>query len=158
MARYCTCPICTQSPAQPNNIVPGPVEQIRGARVGMLPGWTLAHWSRADFASMTSIEIHDFWQLGHKLRVGVSFYLYQEAAPAVGPRQLFAMGLGGGRRYTIDHTLGNEMEVFYKGNVAANPAEVTINLGCGGSITFNAARQATDFDQRLTLPILRIIR
>jgi hypothetical protein len=122
----------------------------------MLPGWTLAHWSRVDFTTMESIEIHDFWQLGHKLRVGVSFYLYQGAVPAARPRQLSDMGLGGGRRYTIDHTLGNEMEVFYKGNEAANPAEVAINLGCGGSITFNAARQATDFEQRPTVPILTI--
>ena len=155
MAMYCICPTCKQSQAQPNNIVQGPIEQIKGARVGMLPGWTLAHWSGKNFTIMESIEIHDFHQLGHKLRVGVSFYLYQEALPVAIPQQLRLMGLGGGNRYTINDTLGNEMKVFYKGNEAANPAEVTVCLGCGGSITFNGARQATDFMEKPEkLPIL----
>ena len=123
----------------------------------MQPGWTLVHWSSADFINMESIEIHDFQQLGHKLRAGVSFYLYQGPVPAGLPRQLLLMGLGGNRRYTIDHTLGNQMEVFYKVNAAANPAEVTVNLGCGGSITFNGARQATGFNPTVNLPIITIV-
>ncbi len=157
MARYCSCPICKRSPAQPNNIVPGPVEQIRGARVVMAPGWTLAHWSRADFITMQSTEYHDFWQLGHKLRVGASFYLYHGAAPAARPPQLRFMGLAGGHRYTIDHILGNQMDVFYKGSALANPWEVTVNLGCGGSITFDAARRATGFNPTGARPVLTIV-
>lgn len=156
MARYCTCAICSNSTARPNNLVPGPVEQIRGGRVEMQAGWTLAHWSGANFNIMHSIEIHDFVQLEHKLRVGVSFYLYKEAAPAGRPPGLQRMGLGGGYRYTIDHNFGNQMPIFYKGNAAANPAEVTVNLGCGGSITFDGDRQALRFNATDHKPILTI--
>ena len=156
MARYCTCAICGNSTARPNNIVPGPVEQIRGGRVEMQAGWTLAHWSGANFNIMHSIEIHDFVRLEHKLRVGVSFYLYRGPAPAGGPPELAIMGLGGGYRYTIDHNWGNQMATFYKGNPAANRPEVTVQLGCGGSITFDAARQATGFNATDNKPIVPI--
>jgi hypothetical protein len=122
----------------------------------MQPGWTLAHWSGANFSDMTSIEIHNFQQLGHKLRVGASFYLYTAAPPIPRPRQLALQGLGGGNRYTIGHVIGNQLEVFYKGNTAANPAEVTVRLGCGGTITFNAARQATAFNATANLPTITI--
>ena len=156
MAMYCTCAICRQSAAQPNGIVQGPLEQILGAPVQMQPGWTLAHWSGRRFDTMRSIEIHDFVRLEHKLRAGVSFYLYQEDAPAALPAQLRLLGLGGGYRYTIGHTLGNQMSIFYKGNAAANPAEVTVNLGCGGSITFDGDRQALRFNATDHKPILTI--
>ncbi|MES2264587.1 MAG: hypothetical protein V4724_39315 [Pseudomonadota bacterium] len=132
------------------------METISGARVIMQPGWTLAHWSGANFAAMTSIEIHNFQQLGHKLRVGASFYLYTGAVPGARPQQLALMGLGGGNRYTIDHVIGNQLEVFYKGNNAANPAEVTVRLGCGGTIAFNGARQATGFNVTANVPRLTI--
>ena len=122
----------------------------------MQAGWTLAHWSGRRFGTMQSIEIHDFVHLEHKLRVGVSFYLYKGAAPAGMPPGLQLMGLGGGYRYTIDHTLGNQMPIFYKDDAAATPAEVTIKLGCGGSITFNAARQAAAFNVTDHKPIIPI--
>jgi hypothetical protein len=158
MTRYCTCPTCAQSPAQPNNIVQGGMELIAGARVVMQAGWTLAHWSGVNFTDMHTIEIHDFQQLGHKLRVGASFYLYTGAVPAARPAQLSLMGLGGPNRYTIDHLIGNQLEVFYKGTAAANPSEVTVRLGCGGTITFNGARQATGFNVTANLPTIPIAR
>ncbi|WP_295580019.1 hypothetical protein [uncultured Lamprocystis sp.] len=95
---------------------------------------------------MLSVEIHQFVQLGHKFRVGASFYLYQGALPKSRPQQLQLLDLGGNKRYTINHTLGNQMSVFYKGSNLADPAEVTIVLGCGGSITFDGTRQATGFN------------
>lgn len=159
MAQYCTCPICALSVARPANNPPqGPIEQIQGARVVMQAGWTLAHWSGAVFNVMSSVEIHDFQQQEHKLRVGASFYLYQGAAPNGRPAQLRLMGLGGANLYTIDSVLGNQMEIFYKANNGGgNPAEVTARLDCGGSITFNNARQATAFNATGNLPTVTIL-
>jgi hypothetical protein len=157
MAQYCTCVTCTQSPARPAQFVQGPIEAIQGARVVMQPGWTLAHWSSVNFVNMTSVEIHNFQRQGHKLRIGASFYLYTGVVPAGRPQQLALMGLGGGYRYTINYVIGNQLEVFYKSNVVGNPAEVTVRLGCGGTITFDGGRQATQFnvtDDRPTITIL----
>lgn len=156
MTQYCTCPTCAQSPARPAAIVQAQMETISGARVVMQPGWTLAHWSGADFANMCSIEIHNFVQLGHKLRVGSSFYLFTGPVPNQMPQGLNLMGLGGPNRYTVDSVLGNQMEVFYKGNGQANPAEVAVRLGCGGTISFNQARQATAFNATGNVPTITI--
>lgn len=156
MAQYCTCPICVLSPARPAQFVQGPIEAIQGAKVIMQPGWTLAHWSPARFTDMTSIEIHNFQQLGYRLRVGVSFYLYKGPPQRSLSPALVRMGIGGSYRYTIDHLIGNRLEVFYKSSEKADPAEVTVNLGCGGTITFDANRQATDFHATNNRPIITI--
>jgi hypothetical protein len=131
------------------------METIGGARVVMQPGWTLAHWSGANFTDMCSIEIHNFVQAGHKLRVGASFYLYTGAVPLQKPAQLSLLGLGGPNRYTIDHLIGNQLEIYRKGN-GNNPAEVTVWLGCGGTITFNPARQATGVNPSVNVPTITI--
>jgi len=147
MAMYCICEVCKQSQASPSaGMVQGPLEQIPGEKVKMNPGWTLVHWSGKEFDTMKSTEIHDFFVLRHELRVGVSFYLYKGAAPNALPNQFSRLGLGGGYRYTIDPTLGNKMQIYYKGDSNHNPAEVTVKLGCGGTITFNQARQATIYN------------
>lgn len=141
MTMYCTCATCRQSPAQPNAIVQGRAETIPGPLVNLQAGWTLAHWSAANFNQMHSTEIHNFVQRGHKFRVGASFYLYPGPAPANMPGQLRQMGLGGRIRYTIDHNAANGLLVYQK--VLGNPMEVAVVLGCGGYITFDNAHQAT---------------
>ncbi len=156
MTMYCTCAVCQQSPAQPNAVVQGRAEIIPGALINMAPGWTLAHWSAANFNQMLSTEIHDFQQIGHKFRVGASFYLYQGPAPDNMPNQLGLMGLGGQNRYTIDHNVANaNLRVYTK--TQGNPQEVAVVLGCGGSIAFDGNRAATGaVTNPDNLPILTI--
>ncbi|MBN6152400.1 hypothetical protein JR065_18840 [Xanthomonas sp. AmX2] len=158
MTQYCICATCTGSAAQPAERAQGQMESIQGAQVAMQQGWTLAHWSAADFATMCSTEIHNFQQPGHKLRVGASFYLYQGNAPNVRPQQLRLLGLGGNHRYTIDYAASHGLEIFYKTNAAANPAEVAVILGCGGTITFDQqTRQATGHNVSDRKPIITIV-
>jgi hypothetical protein len=146
MAMYCICEECKKSKATPSaGMVQGPIEQIRGQKVEMKDSWTLAHWSGKKFTEMVSREIHEFFVLEHQLRVGVSLYLYRGAAPPAPPNQFSRLGLAGGNRYTIDHTLANNMEIYYKSDPNHNPAEVTVVLGCGGKITFDDRQRATDY-------------
>jgi hypothetical protein len=67
------------------------------------------------------------------------------------------MGLGGNNRYTIDSVIGNGLNIFYKGNAGANPAEVAVVLGCGGEITFDGQGRATATNVNDRLPIITII-
>jgi hypothetical protein len=69
MAQYCTCATCVNSIAQPAQRVQTDMESIQGAQVVMQQGWTLVHWSAADFTEMKSTEIHNFIQRGYKFRV-----------------------------------------------------------------------------------------
>ena len=160
MAMYCTCATCLAQPGQPNNVVQADAEHIPEERVYMEAGWTLCHWSSRPFQTMQSREIHHFVQLEHKLRVGVSFYVFKEPVPMARPHGLAMFGLGGGVRYTIGPVLGNQMHIFYKGNALANPREVAIYLGCGGSITFDnsSPKSATGFQETNVCPILTINR
>lgn len=142
MAYYCTCNKCKKSPAQPARLTPGPVEQVTGNRVQMQPEWTLAHWSGVNFDQMLSTEIHNFIIKGNKPMVGCSFYLYKGQAAASKPRQLKLLGLGGNNRYTINSDIGHQLEMYYKGRETDNPVEVTVVVGCGGSIRFNQQKEA----------------
>ncbi len=160
MAMYCTCNTCRAQGGQPHNIVPGDAEHIPGERVYMQEGWMLCHWSSRDFQMMQSREIHHFVRLEHKLRVGVSFYLYKGPVPIAQPQGLSMVGLGGRFRYTIGPHLGNRMKIYYKGNALANPREVAVCLGCGGSITFDdsSPKSATNFQDTDVRPVLTINR
>jgi hypothetical protein len=134
MTMYCTCSTCRQSPAKPAAMTQAEMEIISGAKVEMKEDWVLAHWSKVDFSEMNSIEIHNFHQKGYKPLIGASFYLYTNTPPSSRPKQLQLQGLGGNKRYTINYSQGRAMEIYYKGSADANPAEVTVVLGCGGSI------------------------
>ncbi len=136
-------------------MVQGPIEQIRGKKVEMEAGWTMVHWSGNKFDKMVSTEIHEFSNLDPKLSVGVSFYLHKGAPPANQPKGLKLAGIGGGYRYTIDPTLGNKMQIYYKTDPNNNPAEVTVKLGCGGTITFNQDRKATGYNQTNKNPVIK---
>ena len=158
MTMYCTCTTCKTSPAQPKAPDQDRAETIPGAPVILTPGQTLAHWSARTFTQLLSTEIHDFVQKGHGFRVGASFFLYDGAPPTAMPKALSRLGLGGTLRYTIDAATANAgMQIYRK--VTGNPQEVAVVLGCGGSITFDAAGAATGIDAYPDrLPILTIPR
>ncbi|MEE2837045.1 MAG: hypothetical protein VYB65_13585 [Myxococcota bacterium] len=147
MTMYCNCSVCSVSPAQPNTIVQGRAELIPGAPLAMEPGSVLAHWSGAKFDTMQSIEIHAFQQRGHCLRTGSSFYYYRDGAPRLMPAQLKMLGLGGRIRYTVGAEFGGTLQVYQK--VQGQPQEVTVMLGCGGTLSFNADREATGYAPNL---------
>ena len=158
MTQYCSCATCQASVAQPAERVQDRMETIQGARVAMQPGWILAHWSSANFTVMESTEIHNFMRLGHKYRVGASFYLYKAPPPANQPAQLQLMGLGGNNRYTIDHVIAGQLDIYYKVGPNSNPAEVAVILGCGGTITFDQnTRQATGIAVNNLHPVITIV-
>jgi hypothetical protein len=96
-----------------NNLIQGRNETINGGAVVLAPGQTLAHRSGADFADMSTREIHNFVQLGSALKTGVSFYLYNGPVPAATPVQLGLMGLGGGYCYIIDQATSVGMQIYY---------------------------------------------
>lgn len=144
MVMYCTCIDCLPGPGQPNAVIVGEAEPIRGALTVIQAGWTLAHWSANDFNLMRSREIHCFHQGQHQFRVGASFYLYHGGVvPLAAPQQLAVMGLGGPIRYTINQAVAEAtgLQVYVK--TPGAPSEVAVILGCAGSIAFDAAHQAT---------------
>ena len=141
MAYYCQCSTCKQAKGAPKKPVQAVVETIEGARVDMQDGWTLAHYSKADFETMEPTEVHDF---GGKYYVGASFFLYTGTVPGY-PNALRLMGIGGGKCYKIGSALGNQMKVYYK---KKGSTEVAIRLGCGGTISFDKDRNATGFEEK----------
>lgn len=155
MTMYCTCSICTSSPVKPNGDQ-GKAEVIEGDALEMRDNWMLVHWSKADFTRMLSTEIHYFKRLGHKFRVGSSFYLYRTQPPERMPGGFKQLGLGGRRRYTIGPDLARQMTVYLKGTSTANPAEVAVMLGCGGSITFDQNGTGTGYGPTPDIPRLTL--
>jgi len=136
MAQYCVCSTCQHSPAQPNTLILGNPEIVSGAPVFLGPGDTLVHWGRARYPSILSTEIAHIQPLAIKV-VCASFYLYRNGTPLPTrcPTSLTALGIAGQYRYTIDNNIGN-VPIFLKSNTPANPAEVVVVLGCGGSIAY----------------------
>jgi len=136
MAQYCVCSTCQNSPAQPNELILGNPEIVSGSPVFLAPGDTLVHWSGGRFSSILSTEIADIQATGTKM-VCASFYLYRSGTPLPTrcPGSLTSFGLAGQYRYTIDNSIGN-IPIFLKSNTPANPAEVVVILGCGGSLSY----------------------
>ncbi|MFD2178073.1 hypothetical protein [Veronia pacifica] len=156
MAYFCSCNKCKASPAKPKSGTKSPIEEVSGFKVNMIEGWVLVHWSGAKFEQMFSTEVHNFKTRGNHM-VGSSFFLCKHGIPAGIPKSLSLLGLGGSQKYTIDSEIGNQLEVYYKGNkteIDTYP-EVTVVLGCGGSIGFNDQNEAVSINPSLCVPIIK---
>jgi hypothetical protein len=148
MSKYCQCPVCKNSPAQPKagtaggdaEIVEGPLWQLTGEQ-------KLVHWSDRTFSRMLSTELAQINLRGvNPVAVSASFYLYREGSkvPATIPKQLVQMGLGGKNRYIIDAGVSGSPSIYIKAPVVSgDAAEVVVVLGCGGYIDFNGEKKAT---------------
>ena len=162
MAKYCTCPTCRISPAQPKpgSSTNSDAEIVSGNLVTLRESDTLVHWSSGCYPKIMSTELAKIQARGvNPVAVCSSFYLLRDETSEgfrTLPKQLKLMGLGGDFRYAMYKDIADKASIYLKSNTPSlnGPAEVVVVLGCGGFIDFKG-QQGKGFPGQIATSISR---